>query len=207
MINFIFDYETMSQDPTRCALVNCAYFVFDTDRFTSSDPYTFKELISEVKLDKFSVPDQKRAGYLIDKDSVDFWMKQTPEVRNQCVPSDDDITRQAHVQNLKSYISGKKVSRWWSRGNTFDPVILKTLDDETGIGIFDILRFWNVRDVRTFVDAKFNFSTRSDFPPFEDTKKWNEVFKKHISIHDVSADIMRMQQIIRAEAELELVNE
>lgn len=197
----------MAQDPTRCALVNCAYHVFDTDRFISTNPYTFSELLKEIQLDKFSVINEKKAGFVIEKDTVDFWQKQTEEVRAQCHPSDQDISREQHVLKLKNYISGKKISRWWSRGNTFDPVILKTIDDEYQTGIFNILRFWNVRDIRTFIDSKFEFKTRTDFDPFTDTKKWKSVFKKHISTHDVAADIMRMQQIIRAENELELINE
>jgi hypothetical protein len=121
--------------------------------------------------------------------------------------TNNDISRDEHAFNLKTYISGPKISRWWSRGNTFDPVIMKDIDDKSGAGIFEILRFWNVRDVRTFIDTKFGFSTRTDFCPFPDEKKWNSVFVKHNCVHDVSADILRMQSIARAEQDMELVNE
>lgn len=206
MNHFIHDYETLGQNPINCVLVNCAYFIFDSDRFLTNNPYTHEELITTIKLDKFSVEDQKNAGYVIDPDTVKWWMKQDEEVRKQCLPSKVDISRIRHTHNIKDYITNQKISRWWTRGNTFDPVILKELDDKAMTGIFEILRFWNVRDIRTFVDTKFNFKSRSDFNPFEDNKKWNKIFKKHNSVHDVSADILRMQQIFRAENGLSLVD-
>lgn len=206
MINLIFDYETTSQDPFRCGIVNCAYFLFDTDRFVSDNPYTFSELTASVKCDKLDLPAQKKAGYHFDKETINWWMKQDVNVRNQLLPSENDISRQSHTSNLKKYISNVKLTKWWSRGNTFDPVILTVLDAEADTAIFNILKFWNVRDVRTYVDSKFDFSTRTDFIPFEDVEAWNKVFEKHISVHDVSADVLRMQQIVRAENGLPLVN-
>ena len=62
---------------------------------------------------------------------------------------------------------------------------------------------WKVRDVRTFIDAKFDFSTRSGFVPLADEKYWNEAFVAHDSTHDVAADVLRLQAIYRAENDLE----
>ena len=65
--------------------------------------------------------------------------------------------------------------------------------------------FWRVRDTRTFIDAKFNFSTKNGFVPVADTEYWEAAFEEHNSIHDISADIMRLQAIHRAENGLEQV--
>ena len=67
----------------------------------------------------------------------------------------------------------------------------------------EYLKFWKVRDVRTFIDAKFDFSTRSGFVPLADEKYWNEAFVAHDSTHDVAADVLRLQAIYRAENDLE----
>lgn len=65
------------------------------------------------------------------------------------------------------------------------------------------LRFYKVRDVRTYIDAKFNFTTKSGFVPLADEKYWGETFVAHDSSHDVAADVLRLQAIFRAENDLE----
>ena len=63
----------------------------------------------------------------------------------------------------------------------------------------EYLMFWRVRDTRTFIDAKFDFKTKNGFVPVSDEAYWSEAFKEHDSIHDIAADILRLQAIHRAE--------
>jgi hypothetical protein len=69
----------------------------------------------------------------------------------------------------------------------------------------DRLNHWRVRDTRTWIDAKLNFPKDNGFVPVDDLEKWNKVFRKHDSLWDVWADVMRLQAIARAEADLEQV--
>jgi hypothetical protein len=72
-----------------------------------------------------------------------------------------------------------------------------------GTAFDNVLKFWKVRDVRTHIDAKFNYTTRSGFVPVADEDYWNKAFIAHDSTHDVAADILRLQAIHRAENDLE----
>ena len=69
----------------------------------------------------------------------------------------------------------------------------------------EYLRWWRVRDIRTWIDAKFDFSTKNGFVPIADVEYWENTFIGHDSTHDVAADVLRLQAIHRAENELEQV--
>jgi hypothetical protein len=99
------------------------------------------------------------------------------------------------------------VDYWWSRGNTFDPIILWRLMWKEGHGplLDEYLKYNKVRDVRTHIDAKFNYTTRSGFIPVADEKYWESAFVAHDSTHDVAADVLRLQAIHRAENDLEQI--
>ena len=69
----------------------------------------------------------------------------------------------------------------------------------------EYIPYWKNRDTRTFIDAKFNFTTKNGFIPVENKELWEEVFKAHDSTHDIAADILRLQAIHRAEHDMEQV--
>jgi len=60
------------------------------------------------------------------------------------------------------------------------------------------LKHWNVRDTRTYIDAKFNFAPKMNSFILEE---WQEKIEEHNSIHDVAIDVMRLQKLIIAENE------
>lgn len=198
--NFILDYESFSQNKENCALVNCAYFLFDWDRFTTNDPYTMEELLDTIVVDKFELDDQKYTyGFKTQKDTIQWWMDQDEEVKKQALPSKDDITLLTYVANLAKYLGSVKVNQWWSRGNEFDPRILERILVATGQP--DLLKnnlpYWALRDTRSFLDGAIMYEVRNDFIPMEDENKWNSTFKKHVSKHDIMADILRLQLVVR----------
>lgn len=199
--HFIFDYETFGQNVFNCPVIDCSYFVFDWNRFLSENPYTFEELTSSIRRDKIDVEDQvKRLGRVIEKSSMEFWAAQDIKVRKKIMPRHDDITVEEHIQNMANYLSFfKKIDYWWSRSNTFDPLLMWR--DSKG-ALDEILKFWRVRDIRTYIDSKFNFTTHNGFCPYDDEDEWKKIFEEHNSIHDVAADILRIQKIVRAENDL-----
>lgn len=209
--HFILDYETLSQDATRCAAIDCSYVVFDWDRFTSrDDPYTFEELLSQTHKAKFDVTDQvKRHSFVIDKSTLDWWSTQGPAARNLLKPSLDDITIEKFFSNLTEYLERHNyIKYWWSRSNTFDPVILWQQASKCGMSerIGKLLPHWKIRDTRTFIDAKTNFSMKSNgFCPLKNEDRWNEVFVQHSSRHDIVADVLRLQTLVRLEKDLDIL--
>ena len=69
----------------------------------------------------------------------------------------------------------------------------------------EYLKYWAVRDTRTYIDAKFDFKQKNGFIPFADEQRWEQMFKAHDSSWDILADVLRMQAIRRAEEDLEQV--
>ena len=202
--HFIIDFETFGQDATKCAVINCAYFAFDWNKFSSSNPYTFEELLDGIQLLKLDVQSQvKELKYEIQPSSLDFWQSLGPEVRKQIKPTKQDISVVLFCDSIIQYIKQHNINFWWSRSNTFDPIILMRLfrDVNKEPEMLQYLKYWKVRDIRTFIDAKFDFQLKSNnsFCPYTDVDKWNSIFKNHDSIHDVAADILRLQKIKRVE--------
>lgn len=206
--HFILDYETMGQDPTTCAAVDCSYVAFDWDRF-KNDPYTFDELLGMTQRAKFDVQDQvKRHGFNIDPSTVEWWSQQDKEVRQLIRPSQDDISIEVFLSNLQVYLEKHQYLKyWWSRSNTFDPIILWHMTAKANVKpVFaKLLPHWKVRDTRSFIDAKTNFSLKSNgFTPMKNEQRWNEVFKQHSSRHDIVADVLRLQTLIRLDLDLDV---
>lgn len=202
----LIDFETMGKDATTCAVIDCSVIVFDKSRFLSNKPYDLSS-ISEAKKFKLSIKDQVvNYGYIVDKSTVKFWEEQSPEVRAKIMPKKDDLTVAEFCSELLSFLSGKgKIDYWWSRSNTFDPIILARLFQSQNklLMIEEYLKFWRVRDMRTFIDAKLDFPKVNGFVPIKDEKKWEANFKQHDSAWDVLADLLRMQTIARIENDME----
>lgn len=199
--HFILDYETIGQDVFNAPVVNCSYYIFDWDRFTSSNPYTFEELILDIQFDKFKIKEQVAAGYKFKKRDIEWWEDEGQYAKEQITPAPlVDISVSQFVDNVVAYVKPVKINRWWSRSNTFDPILLHRnfRDFLTREDLDKILPYWKVRDVRTYIDTQFNFKNNvNGFCPIDDEAHWNKIFIKHNSIHDVAADILRLQRIDR----------
>lgn len=204
--DFILDFETIGQIPYFAPAICCSYYIFDWDRFLNQ-PYTFTELLTVIRKSKLSIKNQiENYDFSYTQDDLQWWLDQPKDIKIQLKPRDSDLTAGQFVDELCSYIkSHDGINHWWSRSNGFDPVILDRLARETKRVpmLNSCLPHWNVRDTRTYIDAKFNFTTKNGFIPVNDEQWWNDNFKLHDSTHDVAADILRLQAIYRAENDLE----
>jgi hypothetical protein len=205
--HLIIDFETMGKDAAKCAVIDCSVMVFNFEKF-SSNPYTLGS-ISETRRFKLSVADQvKNYGWEIDKSTLQFWEEQDADVRANIAPKKSDLTVKEFTKEFHEFlINSPKISYWWSRSNTFDPIILSRLfaAENKLLHLEEYLKYWKVRDTRTYIDAKMNFSTTNGFTPMLNEEKWNKAFKKHDSSWDILADVLRFQQIFRAENDLDLL--
>lgn len=206
--DFIIDFETFGKDAQKCAVIDCSVMVFNWDKMLSNDPYTTRD-INLTRRFKLSVMDQvKNYGYEIDKDTVSFWEDQSPEVRRHISPKDGDLTVEEFCKDFQNFlINSPKIDFWWSRSNTFDPIILGRLfqSQDKLLHMEEYLKYWRVRDTRTFIDAKLNFPKKNGFNPLADEAMWESSFKAHDSSWDILADVLRIQAITRAENDMEQV--
>lgn len=206
--DLILDFETFGKDASKCAVIDVSAMVFSWDKMVSDDPYTMAN-ITDCKRFKLSVTDQvKNHGFEIEKDTVTFWEEQSPEVKRHIKPQQNDLTVEAFCKEFHNYlINSPKIDFWWSRSNTYDPIILERLFDTQGkrLHMEEYLKYWRVRDTRTFIDAKLNFPKKNGFNPLADEAKWEQNFKAHDSSWDILADVLRMQAITRAENDMEQI--
>lgn len=193
--HFIIDFETFGRDPIDAAVVCLAYTVFDYRK-----QLTFNELQKQTVFVKLDVKEQYISyNYKINNEVLDWWKEQLPkEMMWMIKPSDDDVPVAQFIDDLIRYIRGRTpISYWWSRGNAFDPVILMRMARDVGRmeELQGYLKFWKVRDSRSFIDGATDFQVKNDFIPIDDNDLWNKHFVKHNCVHDIAADVMRLQKI------------
>lgn len=207
--HLILDFETMGTNVNDCAVIDCSYFVFDTDKMVSDKPYTTRT-IAEIKKAKLSIREQAdKYEWKVYSDTIKFWELQPPEIQKKIHPSKTDKTVADFTDEFLSYlIDSGKIDYWWSRSNSFDPPILWRLFDSQnkGLHLKEHLPHWKLRDTRTYIDAKLDFPKVNGFIPVQDEDFWNKIFQLHDSSWDILADILRIQTIIRAENDLELIS-
>lgn len=206
--HLVIDFETMGKDAQKCAVIDCSVMIFDMDRMLSSNPYGL-DSIGLTRKFKLSVTDQvKNYGWEVDRSTLAFWEEQDADVRSNISPRKSDLTVKEFVKQFHEFlVESPKIDYWWSRSNTFDPIILSRIFDAEGkiLHLEEYLKYWRVRDTRTYIDAKLNFPKINGFPPLTNEEKWDIVFKKHDSSWDVLADVLRFQQIHRAENDLDIL--
>jgi hypothetical protein len=202
MKHCIIDFETMGIDTNNCVVIDMSALVFDWDKFTSDKPYNFGDIQSVQKY-KFDIREQVSLyNFTIDKSTVAFWESQPSDVRKNIVPKATDISLEQFAEQFISYlIPHGKISNWWSRSNSFDPIILWRLFEAIGKKnqVMEYLPHWSLRDTRSWIDAKLDFPRKNGFCPIEDTQLWDKTFKAHDSAWDILADVLRLQAIERAE--------
>lgn len=204
------DAETFGQNAIDCAVIDISSIVVDTDKMISDNPYTLSSISETVRF-KLSVKDQvETCNRVLYKSGIDYWKEQSVDARINIQPKKSDLLISDFTDKFLKYLfKFGKIDYWWSRSNTFDPIIL--------IGLFssqnkydlmnEYLPFWRVRDLRTYIDAKLDFPKINGFIPMENIAAWNDTFVQHDSSWDILADVLRMQAIIRAENDLTQVNE
>lgn len=207
--HFIFDYETFGQDVNKCAIIDCSYVAFEWDRFTSDEPYTIDELLSNIKTSKLDVKKQVTDhGFIVEKSSVEWWGTQGGVAREKIKPLPTDLSLEQYIEDILSYSERYRIKYWWSRANTFDPIILARCVEKLGQKkrMDACLPFWGIRDTRTFIDAKLSFKNpKNGFVPIKNEALWNTSFQHHSSAHDIMADVLRLQTLIRLENNLDIL--
>lgn len=186
---FIYDFETLGQDPETSAVVSLATLEFCEEKFVEGEGYDPLELLASTRYIKFSVADQiKRLNKKIEASTLEWWEGQGEKAREALKPSRDDVSVADLDEWLKAGYDMPSFDKVFTRGNTFDPMFLKAL-----IG-HEPYQWWTIRDTRSYIDGMLVGSDISNkFIP--DAIK--DLFVEHDPRWDVVADVMRMQQLHR----------
>jgi len=194
LMNYIFDFETLSTDRINAPIISMAILEFDFVKFTDNKPYEYSELLDNVGLIKFNVEDQvKNHGRKINPDTLKWWGEQSAEARAKLKPSTNDQLLSECIPFISKYIGNTKIDKVFSRGNTFDPIIL----DYIGLQYSQVIPWehWQNRDTRSFIDGMaWGTDIKNSFIP----EGLESLFIAHDPAHDITMDVMRMQTLVRA---------
>ena len=191
-MELIYDFETMSQNAITGVIVNVAALQFDPVRF-EEDPYDFVELVESSMFMKFDVKEQvEKYGRKVEKESLEWWKKQGKEAQKQLAPSELDEPLIELYNMLVKDLEIGSMKRVWTRGNSFDPVIVDTVF--AALGKEKPKNWWAIRDTRSYIEGlAYGTNIRHDFMPPDIEGK----IVKHDPRYDIALDVYRMQSIVR----------
>lgn len=189
----IYDFETLSQDQHRGVVTSFAMLNFTESRYIDN-PYTYEELLANCKYIKFDVEEQvKTFGRTMSKDTIQWWSEQGEEAKKQITPSKNDRSVLDFYEWITENVDCGKIKKSYTRGNTFDPMFLQYLMEETGGK--DPFHWRTVRDTRSMIDGmSYGMNLDNGFMPGDLKLK----FVKHDPRHDIAMDVMRMQLLAQA---------
>ena len=188
----IYDYETLSTDRVKGVVLSMALCVYDPNRFTAKDQYSYTELLETTRFIKFDVQDQvKNYGRKIDQDTLKWWGEQSKEAqRSQLAPSEKDQPLSECLPFVNKHTQQCSIQKVFTRGNTFDPLLL----DYIALDTKQIVPFphWTIRDTRSYIEGMgFGTDIKNGFVP----DGLDEFFVPHDPQHDITMDVMRMQTL------------
>jgi len=196
MKRFVFDFETMAQDPDAVVL-SCALTFFDNEM------KTFQEYVDQTYYWKFDIDHQiKDYKRSINQQTLDWWDKQDQDVKkSQFEPTDLDITLVDFIVKMKQAMNENGVnnhSLGYVRGQSFDfPILSDIVKQVMGeIDSFKInpafypIPFWQQRDIRSYI-AGLLMSPESTKCPVP--KGALDGFEYHNPIHDNARAILMIQ--------------
>ena len=189
----IYDFETLGQDQLRSVVVSFAMLSFSEKRYIEN-PYSYEELVDSCKYIKFDVEEQTTYfNRKISIDTVKWWNSQGAEAKKQIAPREDDKSILELYEFIINNCECLKIKKSYSRGNTFDPMFLQYLMEQTEHT--DPFHWNTVRDTRSMIEGmSFGMNLNNGFTPSDLVSK----FVKHNPCHDVAMDVMRMQLLVQA---------
>ena len=193
--HLIFDFETLdNRSYNRPVVPSVAFLVFDPEVLMS-----FDQLVDNSLRIKFDISEQIQHGRKYNQETVDWWRKpDNSEAYKKVIEVDGSEVGLGQLDSLlKEYLIEMEYDpgkgKVWTRGNSFDVPILDNIYEDFGWD--PAFSWWNVRDIRTEIDAitpHFD-STHAGYGYIKDFP-YPKGFIKHQETHDVSRDVLMMQQ-------------
>lgn len=196
MKRFVFDFETMGQDPDAVVL-SCALTFFDDEM------KSFQDYVNQTYYWKFEIEHQiQQYKRDINSQTLEWWDKQDPEVKKaQFEPTDEDISLVDFIVDLKMAMVENEANNktlGYVRGQSFDFPILTHITKQV-MGEIDSFKinpaffpipFWNQRDIRSYIAGLLMSPESTKFPV---PKGVLDGFEHHNPIHDNARAIMMIQ--------------
>jgi len=136
-IHGMIDLETLDTSP-RCTVLTVGGVKFD--------PYSTNEPHSEFYF-RLDLDEQDRLGRTVTDDTIEWWAKQDPRVKEEAFREDDRVGLKHFLDHLTKWMVGVDVL--WGHGYGFDVTIVEDMYRQLSTPI--PWNFWQVKDGRTFL--------------------------------------------------------
>ena len=110
------------------------------------NPYRDTEPRSEFYM-RLDIDEQDRLGRTVNQDTLDWWAKQDPHIREEAFGEEDRVGLVHFLNHLTKWMVGVDVL--WGHGYGFDVTMVEDLYRQMAIPI--PWNFWQVRDGRTLI--------------------------------------------------------
>ncbi|MHB8123400.1 MAG: 3'-5' exoribonuclease domain-containing protein [Desulfuromonadaceae bacterium] len=186
-VQFCYDVETCSTEDNAIVL-SAALVWFDPEE----TDITFDQLVERTLYVKFKAKEQAEAGRKVSKDTIEWWNKQGPLIKDLSFkPSKKDLTAAEGIGQIRAYIKehGDKNSFVWARGSLDQRVtesLCKTFDLEP---IQNYNMWMDVRTAIRLLKETSKVNGYCDIPNFN----YDVVFK-HSPIDDIALDVLMLVQ-------------
>ena len=141
-IDIMLGLETLATTPDT-VILSCAAVKFNAFSLDESEDY-----IVNLNL-KLDIDQQIELGRKVDDNTIDWWSKQDPEIRNQAFDEKNRVGIADFILELNKFVVA--ADRIWAQGPVFDIVILENLYRQIGYPI--PWPYYNIRDSRTLIKA------------------------------------------------------
>ena len=170
MIHAMIDLETLSTNPNATIL---------TVGGVKFDPHTNMKPYHDMYF-RVDVASQTMQGRHVMDDTLDWWAKQSEDVREEALGDKDRIDLDNMIKTINKFSVGVDV--FWCQGPLFDYAILQNLYTQLGHPV--PWQYWQIRDSRTL----FNLVPR-------------EKNEKRVGLHNALSDCIfqakKVQKIYR----------
>ena len=129
------DLESLGTRP------DCAILTLGAVKFDEYTPGSFGDGIYF----RIDVDEQLALGREVQEDTLEWWMRQAEDVREEALGESDRISLTSMYQQLNRFLVG--VNNIWCQGPAFDIVILENIYRQMGWPT--PWQFWQIRDSRT----------------------------------------------------------
>lgn len=187
----------LSQNVQRGAIISIGFLFFDDRVFNQSSSYTYNDLLANSHYMKFDVKEQvEKYNRIVDKSTLQFWKEQPKEVQEMVGPLPNDLPLTRLVETFDN-IDWTSIKRVYTRGNTFDPIILDHVYQSFGLKDQFPFDWWKVRDTRSLIEGmSWGTDIRNDFIPPEPEGLESKI-NLHNPVDDIILDVLRMQYMVQ----------
>jgi hypothetical protein len=183
------DIETLSVEST-CVVLSISMIHVDGDKLPKDNTKAYYQMLDSACTVKFNASEQIKAKRHVDKNTVDWWVKQCEPAKEMSfypLNSDKSVAEGSAILHEWFYtFPNAKNLPIWVRGSMDQPAYSSLLRSN---GLPDLAPYNNFRDVRTAVELMYPDSKAGyvDVPNFDTV---NVI--KHMPNHDVAYDLLML---------------